>query len=76
MSFETHMPLTLYTQLFLGSFGVIDHSLQSDVCEMLGLVVNNDLVNDIAVDEIFHRPREILRRDAVHRRAHAEVGSE
>jgi hypothetical protein len=40
------------------------------------LGVDDDLVYDIAVDEVLDGPGEVLGGDAVHRRAHAEVGCE
>src|SRR5687768_4773840 len=43
---------------------------------MLRIGVNNNLVYHNPVGEIIHRPRKILRRDAIHRRAHAQVRSE
>ena len=69
----------LYTSAFFELtffLGELDHPLQCNVCEMLGFVIDNDLVDDVAVDEVFHCPGEVLRGDAVHGRTHAEVGSE
>jgi hypothetical protein len=34
------------------------------------------LIDDASGDEIVHRPSQILRRDAIHRRAHTKVGRE
>ena len=58
------------------TLGHRDHPIQRYLCKVLRLVINNDLVNDNAIDQIVHRPGEVLRSDAVHRRAHAEVWCE
>src|SRR5215203_4203321 len=57
-------------------FGKRYHPFKRDTGEVLGLIVDNDLVCNYAVHEIIHRPGQVLRSDAIHRRTHAEVGCE
>ena len=56
--------------------GQADHPLKRDTGTVFCLVIDDDLVNDVSVNKIRHSPSEILRSNAVHRGAHAEVRRE
>src|SRR5436305_2879376 len=53
-----------------------EHSVEGDARPSCGLFGHGDLVDDCAGAKRVERPGEVLRGDAVHRRAHAEVGRE
>ena len=55
-------------------FGQLYHAVESDTRIVFGLVIDGYLVDNIAVQQVFHRPGEVLRGDALHGRTHAEVG--
>src|SRR6267378_5628194 len=52
------------------------HAVQRNLRPMLLIVRNDDMVHDVAVGKIFHRPAEMGSVDPEHRRALADRGGE
>ena len=52
--------------------GQVEHPLERDLGPVLGLGVDLDHVDDLAVDEGLQRPHEVRQVDPVHRRAVAD----
>src|SRR5688500_6651401 len=65
-----HVPFTIYYLLNR------KHPVEGDARPAGRLLGDGYLVDDAPGDERVEHPREVLRRDAVHRGAHAEVGRE
>src|SRR5207249_4415891 len=52
------------------------HAVQRNLRPMLLIVWNDDMVHDVAVGKVFHRPAEMGSIDPEHRRALADRGGE
>src|SRR5450631_4102635 len=52
------------------------HAVEGNSCEVAGAFVDGNTVDDVAGDQIFQRPKEVLRGNAEHGGAHANAGVE